>query len=186
MAGSWTPYGRKGAPFVIAVPDGDERERLTCPDCGYIAYENPKLVVGAVVFHGERLLLCRRAIAPREGFWTMPAGFLELDETTAEGAVRETWEEACARIRIDRLLGIYELPGIGQIYMIYRATMTSPDYAPGPESREVGLFSWDEVPWDALAFPSVRWALDLCRDGAPDGPAMTVARLGGLPDTRAT
>ncbi len=181
MAGNHIPYGRKGRPFVVAVPDGDDRERAICPDCGYIAYQNPKLVVGAVVLHHNRLLMCRRAIPPREGLWTMPAGFLELDETLAEGAVRETWEEARARVRIERLLGIYELPTIGQIYVIYRAAMTAPEFAPGPESSEVALFTWDEVPWDDLAFPSVTWALDLCRRTGTGGPEMTVARM-GLPD----
>lgn len=141
------------------VPQGDERQRLVCPDCGYIAYENPLIVVGAVATWEDRILLCRRAIEPRKGFWTLPAGFMELSETTIEGAVREAWEEACARIEVDALLALYNLPRISQVQMIYRARLVTPEVAAGPESLEVGLFRWDEIPWDDIAFPTVRWAL---------------------------
>ena len=121
-------------PRIRKIPDGDDRERLTCPDCGYVAYENPKLVAGAVVSVGDRILLCRRAIEPRKGFWTLPAGYLELHETPEEGARREAWEEACARIAIDALLGIYSVPRISQVQLIYRATLAEPGFAAGPES----------------------------------------------------
>jgi ADP-ribose pyrophosphatase YjhB (NUDIX family) len=147
-------------PIVRRIPEGDDRERLTCPDCGYIAYENPHIVAGAVVSVGEQILLCRRAIEPRKGFWTLPAGFLELHETPEEGAAREAWEEARARIAIDALLGVYSVPRISQVQLIYRATLAEPGFAAGPESLEVALFDWDEIPWADLAFPSVRWALD--------------------------
>jgi len=146
-------------PSVRTVPKGDDRERLVCPDCGWVDYENPKIVVGSVAAWEGRVLLCRRAIEPRLGFWTLPAGYLELNETTADGAVREAWEEARARIRIDALLAVYEVPRISQVQLIYRAALLSPEVAPGPESAEVGLFAWDEIPWDAIAFPTVRWAL---------------------------
>ncbi len=169
------------------VPDGDTHERLVCPDCGYIAYDNPKIVAGAVCVWEDRILLCRRAIEPRLGHWTIPAGFMELGETIAEGAAREVWEEACARVDIGDLLGIYEIPHISQIYMIYRARMTAPDFAPSAESSHVALFAWDDIPWDDLAFPSVVWALELFRQGT--GPVIHTAahdpRIGGEGGRRA-
>ena len=147
-------------PRIRRIPDGDDRERLTCPDCGYIAYENPKVVAGAVVSVGSQILMCRRAIQPRKGYWTLPAGFLELHESPEDGARREAWEEACARIAIDALLGIYSIPRISQVQLIYRATLAEPGFSAGPESAEVRLFDWDDIPWSDIAFPSVRWALD--------------------------
>jgi ADP-ribose pyrophosphatase YjhB (NUDIX family) len=147
-------------PRLYQIPDGDDRERLTCPDCGYIAYENPRIVVGSVVrADDERILLCRRAIAPRIGYWTMPAGYLELNETAEEGAMREAWEEACTRLQLTGLLAVYSLARIHQVQLIYRAVMTDPSFAAGPESQEVALFHYDEIPWDELAFPTVEWAL---------------------------
>jgi ADP-ribose pyrophosphatase YjhB (NUDIX family) len=151
-------------PSVTLVPEGDNRERQVCPDCGFINYENPKIVVGSVVLWQDRFLLCRRAIDPRRGFWTLPAGYLELNEATAEGAQREAWEEAQARIAIDGLLAVYSIPRINQVQLIYRAHLTTPDFAAGPESLEVALFPWDEIPWADLAFPSVKWALDQFRE----------------------
>ncbi len=146
-------------PVVRAIPEGDDRERMVCPDCGFIDYENPKVVVGSVVLWQDRILLCRRAIPPRTGFWTLPAGYLETNETAAEGAAREAREEACADIEIETVLAVYSIPRISQVQVIYRARLVSPDIAAGPESQEVGLFGWDEIPWDDLAFPSVHWAL---------------------------
>lgn len=142
-----------------AVPEGDTHERLICPDCGFIQYDNPKIVVGSVVSVGAQILLCRRAIHPRKGYWTLPAGYLELNESTADGAMREAWEEAQARIAIDTLLAVYNIPRISQVQLIYRATLAEPGFAAGPESEEVALFDWDRIPWDDLAFPSVHWAL---------------------------
>jgi ADP-ribose pyrophosphatase YjhB (NUDIX family) len=150
-------------PVDRVVPAGDNRERLVCGDCGFILYDNPKIVVGSVVKHGARYLLCRRAIEPRTGFWTLPAGYLELNETTEAGALREAWEEARARIRIEGLLAIYNIPRLSQVQLIYRAQLLDAAIAPGPESREVGLFTWDEIPWRELAFPSVNWSLDADR-----------------------
>jgi len=145
--------------FSRRVPSGDNRERLVCNTCDFVSYENPKVVVGAVCTWGERILLCKRAIEPRVGYWTLPAGYLEVRESTAEGAAREAFEEACARIEIDALLAVYSIPRISQVQVIYRARLVSPDVAVGPESEAVGLFTWSEIPWDELAFPSVRWAL---------------------------
>lgn len=146
--------------FSRQVPEGDNRERQVCTDCGWIHYVNPKIVVGAVITQGDRILLCRRAIEPRRGFWTIPAGYMEERETSEAGAMREAQEEACAEIRIDALLAVYNIPRISQVQLIYRATLASPDFSAGPESLEAKLFVWDEIPWEDLAFPSVRWALD--------------------------
>jgi len=145
--------------FVRRVPDGDNLERDVCARCGHIHYVNPKIVVGAVCSWHGRILLCRRAIEPRSGFWTIPAGYMEERETPAEGAAREAWEEATARIEIERLLAVYAVPRISQVQLIFRARLSGEDFAPGTESLETKLFAWEEIPWDALAFPSVHWAL---------------------------
>ena len=147
-----------------SVPEGDNRTRLVCPDCGYIRYDNPKVVVGAVCTWENKVLLCRRAIEPRLGYWTFPAGYMELDESTAEGAAREVWEEARAKVEMDGLIGIYDIPHISQVYVVYRARMTTPAVAPGPESQDVVLFAWPDIPWDDLAFSSVAWALRRFRE----------------------
>ncbi len=173
--------GRVAAgPSVWAVPEGDDRKRLTCPDCGFIAYDNPKIIAGVVATWDGRYLLCRRAIEPRRGFWTIPAGFLELGETTAEGAAREAWEEARIRIDVTDLIGIYEIPRISQMYVIHAGHMTGPEHEPGPESEDTRLVNWDEIPWNDLAFPSVRWALEQHRHAAPP----TVARAPDRPPGR--
>jgi ADP-ribose pyrophosphatase YjhB (NUDIX family) len=152
-------------PRVPTIPAGDDRERLACPDCGFIHYENPKVVVGSVV-HAEdgRILLCRRAIQPRKGFWTLPAGYLELNETVEAGVHREAWEEARARLALDGVLAIFNIPRLSQVQIIYRARLLSGEISAGPESQEVRLFAWDDLPWSDLAFPSVRWALHHDRD----------------------
>jgi ADP-ribose pyrophosphatase YjhB (NUDIX family) len=155
--------------FVRTVPDGDTMERQVCATCGYIAYDNPKIVVGAVVADAGRVLLCRRAIEPRTGFWTLPAGYLELNETTAEGAQREALEEAGASITLEGILAIYDISRIGQVQIIYRAALARPGICAGVESLEVGFFAWDNIPWDRIAFPTVQWALQAWRDAGP-GP----------------
>ncbi len=148
-----------GGELLRRRPDGDEHERLVCSACGRIHYQNPVLVVGSVCLHQGRVLLCRRAIAPRKGLWTIPAGFLELGESPEEGAVREAFEEARARIRILGLLAVYSVRRIGQIQLIYLSRLAAPGFAPGPESLEVELFEPDRIPWQELAFPTVHWAL---------------------------
>ncbi|MFC7552012.1 NUDIX domain-containing protein [Pseudoroseomonas wenyumeiae] len=145
--------------FQRIRPPGDEHERLTCTECGFIAYENPKIIAGAVVEVEGGVLLCRRAIEPRAGFWTLPAGYMELGETVEEAAAREAWEEAQARIRPDGILAVYSIARIGQVQVLFRAQLAEPGWAAGPESLEVRLFAWDEIPWDDIAFPSARWAL---------------------------
>lgn len=181
--------------FVRRIPEGDDRERLVCATCGYIAYDNPKIVVGSVVVADGSVLLCRRAIEPRRGFWTLPAGYLELDETPEEGAAREAMEEARADIVIDGILAVFSIARIGQVQVIFRARFADPvlpRFAAGPESLEVGLYAWDAIPWDGIAFPSVRWALNAWRQagagplGAPVGnppeDRRGERRMGGIPE----
>jgi ADP-ribose pyrophosphatase YjhB (NUDIX family) len=154
------PAGQKPGPNVWRVPPGDDRERLVCDDCGFVHYDNPKIVVGSVPLWEDKVLLCRRAIEPRIGYWTLPGGFMELHETSAEGAAREAWEEARANIKVGDLFAVYNIPRISQVQLFYRARLLSPDIEPGPESQEVQLCTWDDIPWGELAFPSSRWALD--------------------------
>lgn len=149
--------------FSTRVPEGDNRERMVCGDCGWVHYVNPKIVVGAVCRLDDRILLCRRAIEPRHGFWTIPAGFMEERESSEQGAAREAMEEAHADIRIGSLLAVYNIPRISQVQLIYCAEMNVPEVKPGPESLEVRYFAWDEIPWDELAFPSITWALQQYR-----------------------
>ncbi len=154
--------------FVREIPEGDTRERMVCATCGHIDYQNPRIIVGSVVARGEAVLLCRRAIEPRRGFWTLPAGFLELGETAEQGAAREAWEEARATIAFDGLLAVYSITRIGQVQLIFRARFADAEarFAAGPESEEVRLFAWDAIPWPEIAFPSVRWALEAWHVGA--------------------
>ena len=148
-----------GAAVKRARPDGDDLDRDICTACGKIHYQNPKLVVGAVCEWEGKILLCRRAIEPRSGFWTIPAGFMELNESTEEGAIRETMEEANARIEITDLLAIYSIARLSQVQIFYRAKMISPDFKAGIETEELDLFSIEDIPWDDLAFPTVHWIL---------------------------
>ena len=160
-------------PKVRRVPEGDNRERLVCDDCGFVVYDNPKVVVGAVCEWDQRILLCRRAIEPRRGYWTIPAGYLELHESTEEGAMREAHEEATAKIAIDTLLAIYNIPRISQVQLIYAARLETPSIAPGEESLETKLVAWPDIPWDDLAFPSIRWALHDYREFKRSGDPTT-------------
>ncbi|WP_420393917.1 NUDIX domain-containing protein [Acuticoccus sp.] len=154
--------------FSRRVPDGDTVARQVCDTCGFVAYDNPKIVVGAVVRCGSRVLMCRRDIEPARGRWTLPAGYLEHGETPPEGAAREALEEACATIRIGALLAVYTVRRLGQVQLIYRATLADARFAPGVESQAVALFEPDEIPHDEIAFPTVRWALAHERlDGGP-------------------
>ena len=145
--------------FAREIPDGDDRERAICRRCGFIDYQNPKIVVGSVALWKDKILLCRRAIEPRSGYWTLPAGYLELGESAEDGARREAWEEARARLVLERLLAVYSVPRISQVQLMYRARLERAEIAAGPESAEVGLFAWDDIPWADLAFPTVGWAL---------------------------
>jgi ADP-ribose pyrophosphatase YjhB (NUDIX family) len=165
-----------GAAVEIRRPEGDEADRHVCTGCGTIHYINPKVVVGAVCTWRDRLLLCRRAIEPRAGFWTVPAGYLEIGESTEAGAAREAWEEARAQIEITGLLAVYNVVRIGQVQVMYRARLLSPAVEPGPETLETALLAWERIPWQDLAFPSVHWvlrrALELRGTGEQPYPAV--------------
>ena len=151
-----------GAAVVYRLPDdGDTHERAVCPACDTIHYENPLNVVGTVPYLGERVLLCKRNIEPRWGKWTLPAGFMELGETTAEGAARETVEEAGARFELEDLLSVLSVPRVGQVHLFYLARLLSDQFDPGHETIEARLFAEHEIPWDEIAFRTVRETL-LC------------------------
>ncbi len=150
-----------GTKAEYRVPQGDNRERAVCTACGVIHYENPINVVGTVPVWGDQVLLCRRAIEPRHGMWTLPAGFMEFGETTAEGALRETIEEAGARVEMQNLFSVLNVVRVGQVHLFYRARMLDTSLDPGPESLEARLFREDEIPWDQLAFRTVRQTLEL-------------------------
>jgi ADP-ribose pyrophosphatase YjhB (NUDIX family) len=182
----YLPYGFAASDamtrFIRQMPEGDDRERLMCPDCGHVAYENPKVVVGSVIAEGDHILLCRRAIEPRAGFWTIPAGYMEMGETVEEGAAREAWEEARVRITLDGVRAVYSIARLGQVQVIFRARFAEPGFAAGPESLEVASFHWSEIPWDEIAFPSVHWALKAWRDSA--ARALPAAALNPPEDPR--
>lgn len=160
--------------FSSRTPSGEDRPRQVCDHCGFIDYVNPRIVVGAVAawspdgpafgpdavpLERVRVLLCRRAILPRRGYWTLPAGFMETGETLAEAVRREAREEACAELTLDALLAVYDLPHRSQLQFMHRATLATPEVAAGPESLDAALFWWGDIPWKALAFHSVHWAL---------------------------
>ena len=149
-----------GAAVVYRVPDdGDTRERAVCPACDTIHYENPLNVVGTVPYWGEHVLLCKRNIEPRWGKWTLPAGFMELGESTADGAARETHEEAGAQIEMEGLFTVLSVPRVGQVHLFYRARLLSDVFDPGFETIEARLFTQDEIPWEEIAFRTVRETL---------------------------
>lgn len=158
-----------GGLLVHEVPDSDDRHRHVCPACGIVHYQNPKIVTGCIPAWEDKVLLCRRAIEPRAGFWTLPAGFMELDETVEEGAARETWEEARAHVEILAPYSLFNLPHVNQLYVMFRARLESPDFSPGPESTEVRLFQEGEIPWGELAFGTVRHTLEFFFADRPGG-----------------
>ncbi|MBJ9985858.1 NUDIX hydrolase [Acinetobacter sp. S40] len=137
------------------IPLGDHQIRQVCEGCNQVHYVNPKVVCGALVTWENKVLLCRRAIEPRYGYWTLPAGYMELFETMEQGAIRETWEEAEASIDIEQLLCIYDFPEIGHIYMLFKAQLIEGKFGVGPETLETRLFSEEEIPWSELAFSSI-------------------------------
>lgn len=175
-----------GTPFFSErVPAGDSRPRQVCDACGWIHYENPKVVVGAVATWEGRVLLCRRSIEPRAGSWTLPAGFLEQGESLEEGARREAREEACTELAIEQLLGIYDIPRISQVQVVFLAHLVTPAYAAGEESAEVALFDPDDIPWSELAFPANHWALRhhqaLLAGSGPPPWRRTISSMDDLP-----
>ena len=148
-----------GSPVTRLIPAGDTLPRHVCPECGTIHYQNPKMVVGCIAEWDGRILLCRRAIEPRLGLWTLPAGFMENDETTADAAARETREEACAEVAIGQLFALVNIPHIHQVHLFYTGRLTDGQHAAGEESLDSRLFDECDVPWDDMAFRSVSFAL---------------------------
>lgn len=148
-----------GNPVSLKIPSGDTRERHVCDHCGTIHYQNPRIIAGTLPIVGDKVLLCRRAIEPRLGFWTLPAGFMENGETTQEAAARETIEEADARVDIQGLYMVFNLPQISQVYIFFRADVIDGEFGVGVESLETRLFEEHEIPWNELAFPTIGRAL---------------------------
>lgn len=149
-----------GHPVTRKIPPGDNLPRYVCTACETVHYQNPKLVVGCVPEWDGRILICRRAIEPRYGYWTLPAGFMENAETTAEAAARETLEEARAEVRVLEPLALVNVARINQVHLMYRAQMLSGDFSPGPESLDVALVTEHEIPWNEIAFASIRFTLE--------------------------
>lgn len=148
-----------GQPTRHEIPLDDSRERAVCTGCGVIHYQNPLNVVGTVPVWEDRVLLCRRNIEPRLGYWTLPAGFMELGETADQGALRETIEEAGASVEMQGLYTLLDVVRVGQVHLFYRARLLSTAFDPGPETQEARLFTEEEIPWDDLAFETVRTTL---------------------------
>jgi ADP-ribose pyrophosphatase YjhB (NUDIX family) len=149
-----------GAKVVLRVPPGDSLARHVCDNCNTIHYRNPLVVVGTIPEWEDRILLCKRAIEPRYGLWTLPAGFMENEESASEGAAREALEEANARVEIQDLYTVYSIPHISQVYMMFRARLLDTDFSPGTESLEVKLVTEAEIPWDQIAFTMVKRTLE--------------------------
>ncbi|WP_339487470.1 NUDIX hydrolase [Pseudomonas sp. EL_65y_Pfl2_R95] len=149
-----------GNPVSHRIPEGDSRLRFVCELCSTIHYENPRIVAGCIPVWNQQILLCRRAIEPRKGFWTLPAGFMENGETIEQAAARETAEEACARVHDLALYNLIDLPHINQVHVFFRAELSDLDFAVGEESLEVALFDEASVPWSELAFPTIGRTLE--------------------------
>jgi len=149
-----------GAAVALRIPDDDSRPRHVCTACGTIHYQNPNMVIGSLPEWKDKILLCRRAIEPRLGLWTLPGGFMENGESTTQAAIRETLEEANARIEIGELYSMYSLPYINQVHLLFRARLLDLDFSPGIESLEVRLFGEAEIPWDEIAFRPIRFSLE--------------------------
>lgn len=149
-----------GSKIEFRNPPGDNRPRHICSECGLIHYQNPKMVIAALPVWEDKVLLCRRAIEPRQGFWTLPGGFMENGESTAQAAARETLEEANARVEIGELYSMYSMPYINQVHLLFRARLLDLDFSPGIESLETRLFSEEEIPWPEIAFRPIRYSLE--------------------------
>ncbi|MDH5485259.1 MAG: NUDIX hydrolase [Gammaproteobacteria bacterium] len=150
-----------GASVIRSIPEGDHLPRFVCSECHSIHYENPRIIAGCIPELDNKILLCRRAIEPKYGLWTLPAGFMENNETTLLAATRETMEEANITLESPSLFSIFSIPHISQVYMFYRGTINSAITGPGTESLEIALFSEAEIPWNDLAFPVVSETLKL-------------------------
>ncbi len=175
-----------GKAVTLKIPPGDNLERFVCDGCGMIHYQNPNNVAGAILVWQDRVLMCRRAIEPRYGLWTFPAGFMENNETIHQAAIRESIEEANARVDSLKLFGVFSMPYISQVHLIFSGRLLSDDVSPGEESLEVGLFTRDQIPWDDLAFPVIKLGLELYfRHGSESGKVHQ-ARISRSPDRKVT
>ena len=148
-----------GAEVALKIPPDDNRLRHVCVSCAMVHYQNPKIVAGCIPVWEDKVLLCKRAIEPRYGYWTLPAGFMELGETSQDAALRETLEEANARVKIINLFAVFNLPHVNQVYLMFNASLMDLDFCAGDESLEVALFTQDGIPWEQLAFTTIRYAL---------------------------
>lgn len=148
-----------GSSVQLQIPNGDDRHRHVCGECDTIHYQNPRIIAGCLPIHEDKVLLCKRAIQPRHGYWTLPAGFMENGESTEQGALRESWEEARANIDLHGLYTLFSIPELNQVYMLFKGALNDLKFEPGPESLEVKLFRQEEIPWDSLAFPVMAKAL---------------------------
>ncbi|PCH86031.1 MAG: NUDIX hydrolase [Piscirickettsiaceae bacterium] len=149
-----------GSAINIVIPDGDNRERHVCSACDAIHYQNPRIIAGCLPVWEDKVLLCQRAIEPRKGYWTLPAGFMELGETTEQAALRETAEEAQAIVKAVQLYAVFNLPHINQVYVMYRAELLKPEFSSGIESLDTRLLTEEEIPWGDLAFETMRLSLE--------------------------
>ncbi|WP_428240435.1 NUDIX hydrolase [Gynuella sp.] len=147
------------APLIVEVPEGDHRPRHVCPKCSTIHYQNPRIIVGTLPVHQGKIMLCRRGIEPRIDLWTLPGGFMENDESLAEGALRETWEESKARVEIEQLISVISLPIVDQVHCFYLANMPIAEYSTTEESTEIELFAPADIPWQEIAFETVKTTL---------------------------
>lgn len=158
-----------GASVTLRIPEGDDRERFVCIACEEIHYINPRVIVGCLPVHAGKVLLCKRAIEPRRNYWTLPAGFMENGETSQQGAARETWEEARARVQNMELYRLFDVPHINQVYFFYRCELVDGVFGVGPESTDSGLFAEADIPWDEIAFPVVKETLREYFEDLPKG-----------------
>jgi len=157
------------AELIYDIPSDDNRYRYICQQCDIVHYQNPKIVAGCLPVWEDKILLCKRAIEPRFGYWTLPAGFMELGESSLEAGIRETLEEANARVEVEDLFAVFNLPHVDQVYMMYRSRLTDLDFSPGAESLEVQLYNEEDIPWDELAFTTIRETLKFYFDDKSRG-----------------
>lgn len=171
-----------GKGVELRIPPGDNLERYVCDSCGMIHYQNPNNVAGAILVWQDKVLLCKRAIEPRYGLWTYPAGFMENNETVHQAAIRESIEEANARVGPLKLFGVFSMPYISQVHLIFSGRLLSDAVSPGEESQEVGLFTRDQIPWGELAFPVIKHSLELYFEHGPDSGKVHQAWFSRSPD----
>ena len=158
-----------GSQVVRKIPPEDDRLRYVCESCDEVHYQNPKIVAGCIPVWEDKVLLCKRAIEPRYGYWTLPAGFMELGETSHAAALRETMEEANARVEIINLFAVFNLPHVNQVYLMFNSNLMDLNFSPGAESQQVALFSQDEIPWEQLSFPTIRYSLEFFFEDRKNG-----------------